>query len=300
MWEIPLGCTSEIGFGMSEMKLIAKLRLVRSALYVPASNARALEKARGLDADMLIIDLEDAVPVDSKSAARAAAIAETKAGFPGKLVALRVNGIGSEWLEDDLAAAAEPQVDALVIPKVDQAAMVDAVSAKANMPLLAMIESPAGLYSAREIAAHPSVAGLIAGTNDICAETSIRLGPNREGLELALQMIVLAAAAAGKPTFDGVCNQLDDMAGLEQECAQGRCYGFTGKTLIHPNQLAIANAAFGPSAEELADAIALVEAATGGAERFRGRMIESMHVNQARQTIERARHGAEGGSIERA
>jgi (3S)-malyl-CoA thioesterase len=244
--------------------------------------------------------LEDAVPVEGKAAARAAAIAETKAGFPSKLVALRINGSDSDWFDGDIETARQAKVDALVIPKVDQASELVSVAATVQMPLLAMIESLAGLYAAREIAAHPAVAGLIAGTNDICAETSIHPGPNREGLELALQTIVLAAAAAGKPAFDGVCNQLDDMAGLEQECAQGRCYGFTGKTLIHPNQVPIANSAFGPSAEELADAIALVEAATGGAERFRGRMIESMHVNQARQTIERARHGAEGGSIERA
>jgi (3S)-malyl-CoA thioesterase len=156
--------------------------------------------------------------------------------------------------------------------------------------LLAMIETPKGLYAAREIAAHRLVAGLIAGTNDIAAETGIRPGPNREGLELSLQMIVLAASAAGKPRFDGVCNRLDDMAGFDAECRQGATFGFTGKTLIHPNQIAIANMAFGPDAAAFAEAEELVAANRGGAQRFRGRMIESMHVEQAKLTIERFRH----------
>ena len=124
--------------------------------------------------------------------------------------------------------------------------------------------------------------------NDFCAETGIRPGPERQGLELALQSIVLAAAAAGKPAFDGVNNQLDDLAGFERECGQGRCYGFTGKTVIHPNQIAIANEGFGPDAAELEAARELIAAASGGAQRFQGRMIESMHVEQAKRTIERA------------
>ncbi|MCC6478160.1 CoA ester lyase [Sphingorhabdus sp.] len=272
------------------MTLVEKLKLVRTALYVPATNARALEKARGLGVDMLIIDLEDSVPAESKSDARAAAVEEVAKGFPGKLVAIRLNGLDSAELAADIAAVERSLADCFVLPKVEAVADLDLVVAKLPNPVLAMIEGPAGIYAAREIAAHSAVAGLIAGVNDICADMGIRPGPAREGLELALQSMVLAAAAAGKPAFDGVNNKLDDMSGLETECLQGRCYGFTGKTLIHPNQIAIANAAFGPTAEEIAEAEALIEAATGGAQRHRGRMIESMHVDEARRTIERARH----------
>ncbi|WP_298603982.1 aldolase/citrate lyase family protein, partial [uncultured Sphingorhabdus sp.] len=170
------------------------------------------------------------------------------------------------------------------------AAELDPVVPRLPNPVLAMIEGPLGLYNAREIAAYKAVAGLIAGVNDICADMGIKPGPNREGLELAWQSIVLAGAAAGKPVFDGVNNKLDDMGGLEAECVQGRCYGFTGKTLIHPNQVAIANTAFGPNVAEIAEAEELIAASTGGAQRHKGKMIESMHVEEAHRTIERARH----------
>jgi (3S)-malyl-CoA thioesterase len=270
------------------MGISDRLRLVRSALYVPASNERALQKARTLDADMLIIDLEDAVAEDNKAAARQAAIAETQAGFSGMVVALRVNASNSRHYLDDLIAAAACKIDAVVVPKVEALGQLD----RLGLPAIAMIETPVGLYAAREIAAHPAFVALIAGTNDIAADTGIRPGLKRQGLELALQSIILAAAASGKPAFDGVFNKLDDVDGLEAECHQGRCFGFTGKTVIHPNQIAIANAAFSPTLEELADANALVLAAKGGAQRFQGRMIESMHVEEAYRTIERARHKA--------
>jgi citrate lyase subunit beta/citryl-CoA lyase len=272
------------------MTLVEKLKLVRTALYVPAINARALEKARGLDVDVLIIDLEDSVPPESKAEARAAAVEEVAKGFPGMLVAIRLNGLDSAELAADISAAERSLADCFVLPKVEVAADLDPVAARLPNPVLSMIEGPLGLYNAREIAAHKAVAGLIAGVNDICADMGIKPGPNREGLELALQTIVLAGAAAGKPVFDGVNNKLDDMSGLEAECVQGRCYGFTGKTLIHPNQVAIANAAFGPNAAEIAEAEELIAASTGGAQRYKGKMIESMHVEEARRTIERSRH----------
>ena len=267
------------------MEAIHKLKFVRSALYVPGSNARALEKARGLDADMLIIDLEDAVPEDAKDAARRAAAAYVAAGAGGKILAIRANGMDSVHHAGDVAALKGCAADLVVLPKVEGPALADF-----GLPLLAMIETPAGLYAAPDIAAHPSVAGLIAGVNDIAAETGIKPGPSREGLELSLQMIVLAASAAGKPRFDGVCNRLDDMAGFDAECRQGFTYGFTGKTLIHPNQIAIANQAFGPDAAAIGEAAELIAASRGGAQRFKGRMIESMHVEQAKLTIERSRH----------
>ena len=267
------------------MEITQKLTFIRSALYVPGSNARALEKARGLDADMLIIDLEDAVPDEAKAEARAAAVAYVAAGAGGKLLAIRLNGADSVHHAADAAALRGCAADMLVLPKVEHTALPDL-----GLPLLAMIETPAGLYAAREIAAHPSVAGLIAGTNDIAAETGITPGPMREGLELSLQLIVLAASAAGKPRLDGVCNRLDDMDGFDTECRQGATYGFTGKTLIHPNQIAMANQAFGAGAAAVAEAEELIAASRGGAQRFKGRMIESLHVEQAKLTIERSRH----------
>lgn len=270
----------------TELEILHNLKFVRSALYVPGSSARALEKARSLDADMLIIDLEDAVPDDAKDSARVAALAYAAAGVAGKIIAIRANATDSVHYADDAAALKGCAAHLIVLPKVEHGGDL----ADLGLPLLAMIETPAGLYAARDIAAQPSVAGLIAGTNDIAAETGIRPGAMREGLELSLQMIVLAASAAGKPRFDGVCNRLDDMGGFDAECRQGATYGFTGKTLIHPNQIAMANAAFGPDAVAFAEAEELVAASRGGAQRFRGRMIESMHVEQAKLTIERFRH----------
>lgn len=268
------------------MNVFQQLRFVRSALYVPATNARALEKARGLDFDMLIIDLEDAVSDENKAAARASALDYVSVGMPGKIRAIRANGIDSPHHAADMAAIETSGADLVVLPKVESPGGIpDCIK-----PVLAMIETPAGLYAARDIAAHAAVAGLIAGTNDIAAEMAIRPGANREGLELALQSIVLAAAAAGKPRFDGVCNRLDDLHGFDSECRQGVRYGFTGKTLIHPNQIMVANQIFGPSPDDVAEADELIAASRGGAQRFKGRMIELMHVEEAKLTIERSRH----------
>mgnify|MGYP001806398467 CR=1 FL=1 len=272
------------------MDILNRLKFVRSALYVPGSNSRALEKARGLDADMLIIDLEDAVPEDIKDSARAAALAYVAAGAVGKILAIRANASDSPHYQADLAVLNGCAADLIVLPKVEDVSAINGI----NLPVLAMIETPKGLYAASEIAAHSGVAGLIAGTNDIAAETGIRPGPNREGLELSLQMIVLAASLAGKPRFDGVCNRLDHMDGFDVECRQGVTFGFTGKTLIHPNQISIANTAFGPDSAEIAEAEQLIAASQGGAQRFKGRMIESMHVEEAKLTIERTRHAMGG------
>jgi (3S)-malyl-CoA thioesterase len=268
------------------MDIVAKLKFVRSALYVPASNARALEKARSLDVDMLIIDLEDAVPNEMKAEARSAAVAFAAVGAGGKIVAIRTNAADSTHHAADMAALGSSTADLIVLPKVEDAAALN----DPGRPLLAMVETPKGLYAARDIAANPSVAGLIAGTNDIAAETGIKPGPKREGLELALQGIVMAAAASGKPRFDGVCNRLDDMTGFDAECRQGARFGFTGKTLIHPNQIAICNQVFGPDDAALTEAEELIAASRGGAQRFKGRMIETMHVEEAKLTIERSRH----------
>jgi len=260
---------------------------VRSALFLPASNPRAIEKARGLPCDLVMLDLEDAVAEADKDAARVAAITAADGNWGERLFAVRLNGPGA-WHEPDLAALAEAiGIDLVVVPKVEAPEYVDALAGRLAKPLLAMIETPAGIYAAREIAGVRGVVGLLAGSNDLAA--ALRLPGEREGLMLALQSIVLAARAAGIAALDGVYNRLDDPEGLEADCRAGRRLGFDGKSLIHPNQIETANRIFAPSEAELEDARALVEAATGGAERFRGRMIEAMHVDAARRVLKRAK-----------
>lgn len=260
----------------------------RTALFLPASNPRAIAKARTLAPDMVILDLEDAVRDDSKAEARAAAVAAAGEGFGPRLVAIRVNGIDSPEHAADLAAVAGSACDFVVVPKVETALDAAEVAEGAAKPILAMIETPLGVLAAADIAAVPGVSGLVAGVNDLRAGLGVPAGAGREGLGLALQTIVLAARASRVWAIDGVYNVLDDAEGLAAECRHGRSLGFDGKSLIHPAQLAIAAQAFGPSEAELADARALLEAATGGAERFAGRMIEAMHVAQARALLERA------------
>ena len=259
----------------------------RSLLYVPGSNARALEKAGGLAADMLIVDLEDAVPADRKAEARAAMRAAVTAGFPGKRVAVRVNATGSAEQADDIAALAGLALDAVVLPKVDAPSDLDPLC-DLGLPILAMIETPAAIYAARDIAADPAVTGLIAGLNDLAHELKLPDGMDRGAMSHAIQAIILAARAGEVWVFDGVYNAIDDAAGFAAEVAEGRRLGFDGKTLIHPSQVDPCNTAFAPSEREIAAAEALVAAATGGAQRHDGRMIEDMHVAAARALLARA------------
>ena len=263
------------------------LRLCRSLLFLPASNPRAIDKARSLPADMIFLDLEDAVKPEDKESARAAALAAAAAGFGGRPVAIRVNTIDASWHGDDVAAVSASAADLLILPKVQSAVEVERVAARAAKPVLAMIETAAGVLDAPAIAAH--AAGLIAGTNDLAADLGLPPGAGRSGLVHSLQAVVLAARAAGIAAFDGVYNRLEDADGLAAECREGRAFGFDGKTLIHPAQIEVANRLFGPSDDEVAAARRLVAAATGGAERFEGRMIETMHVDQARRLLARAR-----------
>ena len=263
------------------------LDLVRSALFLPASNPRAIEKARGLACDMAILDLEDAVPDDAKESGRDAAVAAAR-DWAGPLLAVRINGFDSVWHGADVTALTGAPVTAIVVPKVEEVAQLVALAARLGRPILAMIETPAGIYAAREIAAAPGVAGLIAGSNDLAASLRLPADSGRSGITLALQTIVLAARAAGIVAFDGVYNRLDDSTGLEADCAAGRVSGFDGKTLIHPSHIDAANRLFGPSPKEVEEAEALVAAATGGAERFRGRMIEAMHVAASKEILARA------------
>lgn len=261
----------------------------RTALFLPASNPRAIAKARGLAADMIILDLEDAVRDDAKASARTAAVEAAAEGFGHRLCAIRVNGVESAEHAADLDAVARSACDFLVLPKVETPGDAAVVAEVAGKPLLAMIETPLGVLAAADIAAVPGVGGLIAGVNDLRAALGIPAGAGNDGLMLSRQMIVLAARASQVWAIDGVYNALDDAEGLAAECRQGRALGFDGKSLIHPNQIDVATEAFGASAAELADARALIEASTGGAERFEGRMIEAMHVEQARALLARNR-----------
>jgi citrate lyase subunit beta/citryl-CoA lyase len=259
----------------------------RSLLYVPAANARALEKARGLAADMLIIDLEDSVPADRKAEARAAMRAALAEGYPGKRVAVRINAYGHPEQAADLAALVAAPCDAIVVPKVDAPGDLTTPAALGK-PLLAMIESPAAIYAARAIAAHPAVGGLIAGLNDLAIGLKLPDVTDRSAMSVAIQTIVLAARGGEKLVFDGVYNAIDDASGFATEAAEGRRLGFDGKTLIHPSQVGPCNSAFAPTPAEIEEAKAIIAAATGGAQRFRGRMIEDMHVAQARALVLRS------------
>jgi (3S)-malyl-CoA thioesterase len=268
-------------------------RPLRSLLYLPASNARALDKARALPCDGIIFDLEDAVAPAEKTPARAAlAAALADGGFAPRLRLVRINGLDTGWGADDARAAAGMACDGVLVPKVDMAADLDAAAALVpDRPLWAMMETPAAILNAAAIAAHPRLAGLVLGTNDLIKDLGARVRPDRLALMHALQTCVLAARAAGVPVIDGVYNAFRDDAGLAAECAQGRDLGMDGKTLIHPAQVAIANGAFAPSAEEIdlarrqIAAFEAAEAAGQGVAVLDGRIVENLHVVTARRVL---------------
>ena len=262
-----------------------ELTAVRSLLFLPASNSRAIAKARGAGADLVILDLEDAVKPGDKAGARDAAVAAVAEAW-AQPVAIRINGVGSEWHSLDLDAAAGSKADFVVVPRAISAHLVRDIAATVGRPVLAMIETAAGVLAAPEIA--HECAGLIAGTNDLRADLRLPLDANRAPIGTALQLIVLAARAAGIAAFDGVFNGLGDEAGLLAEAEEGRALGFDGKSLIHPDQIAPCHRAFAPSADEIDRARRLVDAYQGGAERFEDAMIERMHVAAARRVLEQA------------
>lgn len=271
--------------------------LVRSLLFLPASNARAIEKARTLAADVVILDLEDAVAPEAKTIARQAAVEAVRAGgFPGK-VAVRVNALGTEWGEGDISAFADLPLDFVVAPKVEEPGIIDAFGAR--MPpkarLIAMIESPLALMRLPAIAgAGEPLAGLMLGVNDLARTLGAGASPDREPLKPWLAEVVAAAKAHGLFAIDGVFSRLEDTPGFEAECAQGRLYGFDGKSLIHPHQIEGAHAAFSPTTKEVAEARAIVAAfaapdASGrGAIRVDGAMVERLHLEQAQALLDRA------------
>ncbi len=280
------------------------IRPRRSVLYMPGSNARALEKAKTLDADALILDLEDAVAPDAKEAARAAVVAAVKAGGYGRReIAIRVNGLATPWGKDDLVAAATAGADAILIPKVNGAgelvvarALLQTDRAPASLALWAMMETPLAIINAADIAAAGPAAAypltvFIMGTNDLAKETRAGFDAGRMAMLPWLSSCVLAARTAGIDVIDGVYNALGDEAGLRAECEQGRLLGMDGKTLIHPNQIAPCNETFSPAEAEVEWArkvIAAFEApenAGKGAISLEGRMVELLHAEMARRVV---------------
>jgi citrate lyase subunit beta/citryl-CoA lyase len=258
---------------------------VRSLLFLPASNPRAVAKARETAADLVVLDLEDAVKPEDKVGARKAAVDAVKGDWPMP-VAIRVNGIGTKWHSLDLDAVARSKADLAVVPRAISGHLVHGIAEAVDKPVLAMIETAAGVLAAPQIA--NCCAGLIAGTNDLRADLRLPLDATREPISASLQMIVLAARAAGVAAFDGVFNSLDDPVGFSREAEEGRRLGFDGKSLIHPNQIALCHKAFAPAQAEIERARALVDAFHGGAERFGNEMIERMHVEAAQRVLERA------------
>jgi len=272
-------------------------RPYRSVLYIPGSKDRALEKARGLPVDAIIFDLEDAVAPDAKEGARdtlKAALAEGGYGNRAKIV--RINGLDSQWGKGDVEALRDAEADAFLLPKVNTAADVQAlVDLLGNdTPIWAMIETPLGVLNALEIAAHPQLQGFVAGTNDLAKELNCRFRADRLPMQMALQTMLLAARAHGVVAVDGVYNQFKDDEGLKAECEQGRDLGFDGKTLIHPAQVAVTNAAFAPSEAEIDLAQRQIaafeesEAAGQGVAVVDGKIVENLHVETAKKTLAKA------------
>jgi citrate lyase subunit beta/citryl-CoA lyase len=273
---------------------------LRSVLFMPGDNERALEKAREIPADALILDLEDAVAPSSKEEARQHACrAVASRGYGERLVAIRVNSAGSAWHDDDLRAVAAVGPDGIVLPKVRSAAEVlkmEAALVAAGAPektrIWAMLESPSAVLAAHQIApASERLAVLVMGTNDLVKELHADHVPGREPLLTSLSLCLLGARAAGKAILDGVYNDLRDLQGFEAECAEGRRLGFDGKTLIHPAQVDICNRVFSPSDTELRHARRVIDAfeaaarAGAGVATVDGRMVENMHVENARRVL---------------
>jgi len=276
------------------------IRPRRSALYMPGANSRALEKARGLDADGVIFDLEDAVAPDAKAAARAAVVAVVSMGGYGERELLvRVNALGTKWGEDDLAAVSRLAIDGVLLPKVESAdavrqveAMLDARGAGDRLAIWCMIETPLGVLRVAEIAAASKrIGGLVMGTSDLANDLRARQTADRMPLLTSLGLCLLAARAFDLPILDGVHLDLADDAGFARSCLQGRELGFDGKTLIHPKTIAAANAAFAPSPEDVAWSRRIIAAHDAamregkGVVLVDGKLVENLHVADARRLV---------------
>lgn len=270
-------------------------RPLRSVLYIPGSKPRALDKARGLPADAIIFDLEDAVIPEEKVAARAT-LAEALAtgGYGNRMKIIRINGLDTEWGADDAKAARHMNADAILLPKVNSPADLEALAEiVGDMPLWAMMETPAGMLNAPAIAAHRQLQGMVMGTNDLAKDLQTRFRPDRLPLMTGLGLCVLAGKAHGIALIDGVFNAFKDDEGHRVECDQGRDMGFDGKTVIHPAQLEVANIAFSPSEAEIDLARRQIAAfeeceATGqGVAVVDGKIVENLHVATARETLDK-------------
>lgn len=268
----------------------------RSVLYIPGSKERALEKATGLAADAIIFDLEDAVAVEEKPRARQLLAQTLKTrDYGGRARIVRINGLDTDWGRDDVLAFAGIEIEAILIPKVNSAADLDAVAALIpGVDLWAMMETPLGMLNAAEIAAHPRLTGMVMGTNDLAKDLGSRFRADRLPMMAVLGLCVLAGRAHGVTLIDGVYNAFKDAEGLLFECEQGRDMGFDGKTLIHPDQLAIANTAFAPSEAEIALAARQIEAfdaalaAGQGVAVVDGKIVENLHIVTAKATLAKA------------
>ena len=269
-------------------------RPYRSVLYIPAANQRAMEKARTLAADAIIFDLEDAVAPAEKAGARELLKAALAQDYGGRARIVRINGFDTEWGRDDAAAFATG-ADAVLVPKVSHPGDLDAVAAIVpDTPLWAMMETALGMLNAAAIAAHPRLQGMVMGTNDLAKELGSRNRPDRLAMQAGLGLCLLAARAHARVIVDGVFNAFKDDEGLRAECEQGRDMGFDGKTLIHPAQLDIANAAFAPTEAEVDLSRRQIEAYEAAIAEGKavavvdGRIVENLHVETARRTLAKA------------
>ncbi|MGH9271353.1 MAG: HpcH/HpaI aldolase/citrate lyase family protein [Ilumatobacteraceae bacterium] len=270
----------------------------RSVLYMPAANARALEKAKDLACDAIIFDLEDAVAPDAKPLAREQAVAAVTSGeYGARELTIRCNGLDTQWGADDLASVAGAGPAAVVIPKVDSTDQLDEVAARldagggSGVAIWAMVETPTAVFDVRRLAAHERVAVLVLGTNDLARELRAPLIAGRSNLLAHLMTAVMAARETDKVVLDGVYNDVRDAEGFAAECRQGVELGFDGKTLVHPSQVEPANEAWSPTAEEVELAQRVVaayeeaEAEGRGVVTVDGKMVEHLHVATARRTL---------------
>lgn len=271
-----------------------RTRPYRSVLYIPASKERALEKARALTIDAIIFDLEDAVSPSEKAAARDTLAEALSRPYGNRTRIVRINGFDTEWGEADAKAAAAMDCDAILLPKVETTAQLDALAALTDKPLWAMMETPMGMLNVGQIAAHPRLHGMVMGTNDLAKDLNSRFRADRLPMLTGLGLCVLAAKAYGVTIVDGVYNAFKDDEGLQAECVQGRDMGMDGKTLIHPAQVEIANAAFAPGSDEIdlarrqIDAFEEAAKAGQGVAVVDGKIVENLHVETARKMLAKA------------
>ena len=281
----PMGITNT-------MESLVEIHPRRSALYIPSANQRALEKAQNLDCDVIVFDLEDAVAPEKKRFAREnilAALSDKDYGYREKVV--RINAISSPWGMDDVKSLQQSQLDGLLIPKVETTEQINEVIAlyDKSISIWVMIETPRGILNVEAIAAHPSVKVLVMGTNDLAKDMCVMQSANRDEFGYAFGRCIMAAKVFHCDILDGVFNHLDKEDGLQYVCLQGRSLGFDGKTLIHPKQLAMANKAFAPNDDEVAEAQALIDAwqqtDAQGVMVVNGRLVEGLHIEQAQRVL---------------